>query len=239
MPDPTRQVLARASEASYSTNKTPTPDYDRIAELSNPDIATYKHKSLNHFIIAHRGTDIGSSTIGKQLKADFKILIGDKKSDTLHRQRAKRTEEIIRKIRETNPDDEIFLTGHSLGGSSAQYAMTRPFVRDNVKTLNTFNSGSSLLGGKELAPSGKAYQDIAKKSTHHSIRGDLISENVSKSMIGRIIKYNSKTKPTISGALFKLAKPLLEKSDLGKLASIAGTGVLETMEAHSLSNFTK
>lgn len=235
MPDPTIKVLARASEASYSPTQAP-PDYERVAELSTPDIATYKNKTLGNFLIAHRGTDFSSPTIGRQLKADFKVLIGDKKNDSLHKARSKKTEYIIRKIRQTDPDAEIFLTGHSLG-ATAQTAMIRPYVRENVKSLNLFNPASSPLGGRELASGGKAYQEIAKKSTNHIIKGDLISENASNTLIGRVIKYNSKSKPSIGKALLDLASPLLEKSPLGKLVSLAGASVTQTMESHSLKNF--
>jgi hypothetical protein len=235
MPEPTRQVLARAAEASYSTTQAP-PDYERVADLSSPDIATYKNKTQPVIIIAHRGTDFSSPTIGRQLKADFKVLIGDKKNDALHKARSKKTEDIIRKIRATDPDSEIFLVGYSLG-ATAQSAMLKPFVRDNVKSLNLFNPASSPLGGRELAAGGKAFADIAQKSTNHIIRGDLISENAGNTLIGRVIKYNSKKKPTIAGELFKLAKPLLDASKLGKVAVLAGTGALDVMEAHSLKNF--
>jgi pimeloyl-ACP methyl ester carboxylesterase len=236
MPDPTRQVLARASEASYSTTQTPTPDYERISELSSPDISTYKNKTQPVIIIAHRGTDFSSPTIGRQLKADFNVLIGNKKNDALHKARSKKTEDIIRKIRKTDQDSEIFLVGHSLGATS-QTAMLRPFVRDNVKSVNLFNPASSPLGGRELSSGGKAYQEIAKKSTNHIIKGDLISENANNTLIGRVIKYNSKSKPSIGKALLDLASPLLEKSPLGKLASLAGASVTQTMESHSLKNF--
>ena len=235
MPDPTRQVLARAAEASYSTTQAP-PDYDRIADLSSPDIAVYKHKTLGNFIIAHRGTDFSSPTIGRQLKADFKVLIGDKKNDALHKARSKTTEDIIRKIRATDPEAEIFLTGHSLG-ATAQSAMLRPYVRENVKSVNLFNPASSPLGGRELSSNGTAYAEIARKSTNHVIKGDLISENANNTLIGRVIKYNSTRKPSIAQALFDIASPLLEASPLGRLASLGGKTALQTMESHSLKNF--
>ena len=69
------------------------------------------------------------------------------------------------------------------------------------------------------------------------IKGDLISENAKNSLIGRVIKYNSTKKPSIAKALFDLASPLLESSPLGKIATLAGTGALDVMEAHSLKNF--
>jgi len=232
MVDPTIKVLARGAEASYSTTQAP-PDYERVADLSSPDISTYKHKTQPVIIIAHRGTDFSSPTIGRQLKADFKVLIGDKKNDALHKARSKKTEDIIRKIRITDPDSEIFLTAHSLG-ATAQTAMLRPFVRDNVKSVNLFNPASSPLGGRELSAGGKAFAEIAKKSTNHIIRGDLISENASNTLIGRVIKYNSKKKPTIGKALIDLA---FGSSKLGKIATLANTGALDVMEAHSLKNF--
>ena len=115
--------------------------------------------------------------------------------------------------------------------------MLRPYVRENVKSVNLFNPSSSPLGGRELASGGKAYAEIAKKSTNHIIKGDLISENAKNSLIGRVIKYNSTKKPSIAKALFDLASPLLESSPLGKIATLAGTGALDVMEAHSLKNF--
>ena len=240
MNEPDMKVLAKASEASYTKDKTPTPDYERQHHLSTDDISVYKHKVEPHHIVAHRGTDIHSDTASKQLKADFNIALGNKNSDKLHKERTKKTEEIVRKIKETNPDHTIHLTAHSLGGSTAQHAMSKSkFVRDNVKSLDTFNSGSSLFGGRGLSPNSKAYKDIAGKSTHHHIRGDVISENVDKNMIGRVIKYQNKRKPSVAEHIFKLAKPLLQKSALGRGVAFVGDKILSTLSSHSLKNFTR
>ena len=108
MTEPSRQILAKVAEASYGTGS--VANYDRDATLSSPDIGVYRNKTEPIIIIAHRGTDVNSPTIGKQLSADFKILLGNKKSDTLHRQRGKKTEDIIRKIRTTSDNnDKIYL----------------------------------------------------------------------------------------------------------------------------------
>ena len=105
MTEPTRQILAKVAEASYGTGN--TSNYERDTTLSSPDIGVYRNKTEPIIIIAHRGTDVNSPTIGKQLTADFKILLGNKKSDTLHRQRGQKTEDILRKLRATSPDDKI------------------------------------------------------------------------------------------------------------------------------------
>lgn len=240
MNEPTMKVLARAAEASYTKDKTPSPDYERYNDLSTDDISVYKHKVAPHHIIAHRGTDLHSDTASKQLEADFNIALGNQNADELHRERAKKTEEIVRKIKDSNPTHTIHLTAHSLGGSTAQHALSKSkFVRDNVKSLDTFNSGSSLFGGKKLDPDSKAYKDIASKSKHHHIKGDTISENLSKSMIGKIVKYNNKRKPSIAQHIFDMAKPLLERSVIGKGIAFVGDKILSTLSSHSLRNFTK
>jgi hypothetical protein len=145
----------------------------------------------------------------------------------------------VRKIKSSNPDHTIHLTAHSLGGSTAQHALSKSkFVRDNVKSLDTFNTGSSLFGGKGLNPTGKAYKDIASKSKHHHIRGDTISENVRENMIGKVIKYENKRKPTIADHIYTMAKPLLSNSALGRGLAFVGDKLLTTLSSHSLRNFT-
>lgn len=239
MSEPDMKSLARASEASYSQDKEP-PDYERQHHLSTADISVYKHKIHPHHLIAHRGTDAHSDTISKQLKADLNIAVGNKSGDKLHKDRVKQTEDIVKKIKDTNPNHTIHLTGHSLGGSTAQHAVVKSkIVRDNVSSVDTFNAGSSIVGGKPLSPTSKAYKDIASKSTHHHILGDQISENVDTAMIGRIKKYDNKQKPSIAQHILKMAKPILKKSFLGRGITMLGGSVLGTMSSHSLKNFTK
>jgi hypothetical protein len=239
MNEPDMKSLARASEASYSQDKEP-PNYERQHDLSTADISVYKHKKDPHHIIAHRGTDAHSDTISKQLKADLNIAVGNKNGDKLHKDRTKQTEDIVKKIKDTNPNHTIHLTGHSLGSSTAQHSMVKSkIVRDNVNSVDTFNAGSSIIGGKGLSTKSKAYKDIASKSTHHTISGDLISENADKAMIGRVIKYENKQKPTIAQHILKMATPILRKSLLGRGISMLGGSVLGTMSSHSMKNFTK
>lgn len=235
--NPSMSVLAKASESSYSADEAPS-DYEKQHHLSTPDLSVYRHKVEPHHIISHRGTDVHSETASKQLKADLNIAVGNKKSDKLHKQRTKDTEAIVLKIKEQDPSHSIHLTGHSLGGSTAQHAVVKSkIVRDNVSSVDTFNAGSSFLGGKGLSKESKAYKDIAKKSTHHHIVGDSISENVANHMIGRVVKYKNTQKPSIGQHVLNMAKPILAKSALGRVASFVGDKLLNTMSSHSLKNF--
>ena len=55
--------LASASASAYDQSS--PQNYERVADLSSPDISTYRRD--NAFIVAHRGTDFKSSDITKQL----------------------------------------------------------------------------------------------------------------------------------------------------------------------------
>lgn len=236
--EPSITDLAKASEASYTTDA--PVNYSRINELSSPDISTYKHNVEPHYIIAHRGTFIGSTTATKQLKADAAILFGNKSHDKIHKNRVMETEKIVSKIKETDPEHTIHLTGHSLGGSTAQQAMIKSqIVRDGVKSVDTFNAGTSPLQSKGLAKSNKAYKIIADKSTHHSIQGDEISKNIKSNMIGTIKTYKRPPNQlaNVGRTILRLAKPHLEKSPLGKLAHFVGNKLINTLSAHSITNF--
>lgn len=239
MTEPDLSTLAQASEASYSKDEAPV-DYNKIYELSTPDISTYKHKVDPHYIIAHRGTDLGDKkTIGKDLKQDLRILVGDKSNSKFLNDRTKQTEKIVNSIKDNDKNSKIHLTGHSLGGHSIQQTMIdSKDVRDKVDSLNTFNAGSSPFKvGKPLDKKNPIYKQIARKATHHVISGDGISAGVKDNMIGKVNTYKSKVKPSISQKVLDFVKPLTEKSKLGRLAHLGATRLLETLQSHSLKNF--
>ena len=229
------QTLAKANDSSYSGS---TPNgYSRVTELSSPDISTFKHNEQNHYIVAHKGTDVHSNSLTKDLKSDFNILIGNTNHDKLHNNRAERTEYIYKKIKETNPESEIHLTGHSLGGSTSQASLIKSqFVRDNTTSHNTFNAGTSPLQSKTADTNHENYKQIADISTHHRVKGDSISSSIHDSMIGNIKQYDSKPL-TIPQHILNYVKPLAEQSQLGKLAHYAASKMAQTLSSHSLNNF--
>ena len=237
--NPDISTLAQAAEASYSADEAPI-DYNKVFELSTPDISTYKHKVEPKYIISHRGTDLGDkNTIGKELKQDLRILVGDKSNNKFLKDRTKRTEKIVSAIKAKEPDSKIHLASHSLGGHSQQQAMIdSKIVRDNVDSATTFNSGSSPFKvGAALDKKSPIYKQIARKSTHNVIKGDAISEGVRHNMIGKVNTYESKAKPTIGQKILDYVKPLTQKTKLGRLAHLGATRLLGTLQAHSLKNF--
>jgi len=237
MDEPSTTDLANAAAASYAD--TAPENYTQVEELSSPDIKTYKHNEKSHYIISHRGTDLKSDTMSKQVKADMNILLGNSEQSKLHRNRVKETEKIVKSIVAKDPQHSIHLTGHSLGGSTAHQAVLKSkIVRDNVKSLDTFNAGSSPLQSKGLAKSNPNYSKIADMSTHHRIQGDDISASIKSNLVGKTIAYASQKKPTIAQKVLKFAGPVLKRSTLGKLVHFGADRLLNTLSSHSMDNFT-
>tara|TARA_R110000737_G_scaffold323151_1_gene335692 strand:- start:163 stop:891 length:729 start_codon:yes stop_codon:yes gene_type:complete len=235
---PTTQELAKTAQATYNHK---TPDgYSKIDELSSNDIHTYKHDTENHHIIAHRGTDLHADTAKRDLKTDLRILLGKGSHTKVFKDRVKETEKIVKTLKEKDPDTDIHLTGHSLGGSTAQNAMIKSkVVRDGVTKLDTFNAGTSPLQTKGLAKTNPAYKEIARKATHHRIDGDDISGSAKVSLIGSHKTYKTNAKPSIAKSVLKYLKPHLQKTVVGKLAHFGADRIITTLGSHSLSNFTK
>jgi len=247
-PKPTRAELARASQTTYSMSKTGnradrlkhaqdnTPNnYTVMPEHTDRMITTMKHNTDNHYIVAHRGTDLHGSQSKKDLEADFHILTGNTEDDATHKRRTTKTARIVKALKGKG---DIYLTGHSLGGSTAHHAMVHSkVVRDGVKQVDTFNTGSSPFQTKEHKSNSKAYKDIHSKTTHHHIEGDEISSNVKSGYIGKHKTYKSNKKPTIAQHIFNTVKPIIEMSPLGKLGSFLGEKLSTTLSAHSLKHF--
>jgi len=238
--DPSMKDLAILASQTYSNAEPKYEElgYTKVNDLSTKDIHTFHHEPKKHYVIAHRGTDLNSENDKiSQMSADFKILQGKQKGDKLHRDRAKDTERIIKHIREKD-DHAIHLTAHSLGGSTIQNTLIKkPYVLDNVKYVHTFNAGTSPIFKVDLDPKSKKYKKIAEKSTHHIIKGDAISENAHKSMIGKIKRYTSKLKPTFKQRFMNGLGKLSFISPITALAHWAGTKIVNTAQNHSIDNF--
>ena len=240
MTAPDLSTLAQAAEASYNSHDAPE-HYDRVAEHSTPDVSTYRHKVNPHYIIAHRGTDLSGSkdSVGKDLRQDLRILIGDKSNTDFLKDRTAHTEKVVNAIKLKEPKSMIHLTGHSLGGHSAQQAMIDSHdVRNKIDSADTFNTGASPFKlGEPMNKKTEAYKTIAKKTTHHVIEGDDISAGIHHHAIGKIKTYEGTAQPTIADKLLSYIKPLAQKSKLGKLAHLGAKRILKTLQSHSLSNF--
>lgn len=112
------------------------------------------------YYIAHRGT----ATL-RDLHTDFLLGIGVKKDE--FKQREQYTLDAIRSIREKDPNAVIRLTGHSLGGTTVNYAMQNPAIGDEVDKAYAYNMGTSPFFKETLAPNVDSI----------ILEGDPISEN--------------------------------------------------------------
>lgn len=235
---PSLSDLAGASQSSY--NDTAPPNYTRLTNLSSPEISTFQHNEKKHVIISHRGTDLANQkSARKDVRADLNIALGNKEADKLHNKRAKQTEEIIKKLKKEKPDSDIYLSGHSLGGSTAAHALaTNDVIRKNVKELHTFNAGSSALQSKPVV-SAQTKGELESKSTHHRVKGDEISLHVASNLIGKQKVYQSSKKPSVAQHILKMATPLLKRTFVGRLVGFGAKKALNTLESHSLDNFIK
>lgn len=241
--------LAKASKSSYNMSKRGSVEsrlanaqiespenYNVIAEHSNKDMTTYKHKDDDTYIIAHRGTDLTGSAknILKDVVSDFNIAIGNEQNDGLHKKRTKRTEKIIRNF----PNSKIYLTGHSLGSSTANSAMNNSkLIRDNVNELHTFNGGSSMLTSKKHKDTSNIGKMLHGKSYHHTVNGDEISHRVKEGYTGNHLSYEPKKKNKIPKRIFNALKPLIPNSKAGKSAKVLTGKFLDTLNSHSIDNF--
>lgn len=235
---PSIQDLAGAAESAYQD--APPMNYTKLTQYSNPEISTFKHKEKPEYIISHRGTNLADpNTAKKDVRADLNIALGNKEADAMHKRRTKQTESIIKGIRKESPKGDIYLVGHSLGGSTSSHAMaSSKVVRDNVKQHHTFNSGSSALQKPpDVTPQVK--DELMAKSTHHRVKGDAISDHVKENLIGKFKEYESKKKPSVADHVLKLATPLLKKTFIGRALGYGVKKVLDTLRAHSISNFTR
>ena len=59
-----------------------------------------------------------------------------------------------------------------------------------------------------------------------------------KNLSHRVRRYKTKEKPSIAQHILEMAKPIAEKSILGRLAHLGASKILGTLQAHSLKNFT-
>jgi Protein of unknown function (DUF2974) len=126
-------VYARLSSNVYhsTTNDSASAPkgYDFIDREDDPESGftaiTYKNIESGKIIISFGGTATKADW-----KADFSIAGGEKLNSQYEQ-----VNTLYKKIKEAHPENEIELTGHSLGGSLAQYVSVKNIVR-----AVTFNS---------------------------------------------------------------------------------------------------
>ena len=168
------------------------------SELSTSGVLVLIYEQ-KYAVIAHRGTHIGSSSTIEDVKSDVMIGLKAEHHDENFKKRRAQTRKAIGKLMEKKEILRIFLTGHSLGGSTAHYAVaTCKFVKSVINQLHVFNAGATPLQmlppprNKEETKNRQAltFERCLKDMVFiHQVKGDPISES-SRFMTGKFIQYS-------------------------------------------------
>ena len=247
---PAVQDLAKAAEASYSMAragnkkerleqmKDMTPSgYSVLPEYTDRMISTFMKdrvdaEDLTHFIIAHRGSDFNGSQAKKDLVSDWNIILGNTDGDAVHKRRGNKTTRIVKALKDRG---DVYLTGHSLGGSTAYHSMLNSsIVRDNVKEAHLFNSGSSPLQTQSIKSGTKLYDTMNNKVTHHNIKDDLVSSSSKNTYLGKHKTYTSKASPSLGRRAVRYLSSLVFGGGLWKMKE----NLEDRLKKHSIQNFT-
>lgn len=235
--------FAKASKASYAfggrgslqkrtqeANKNAPAGFLINEPLSTRDISVFTNAEQNRSIIAHKGTDLNVQSAFSDVKADIALLFGGQ--PPLFQKRLKRTVLVAKKLRENNPDGIIDLTGHSLGGSSSSFSLSKSkYLKDNIGMLQTFNTGASPLDSHTL-------KENNTQVIHNVIKGDPISSNLESENVNIIEgkkntpKLSDRIINTISSIALGSTSPILNEAFQGSMRLRRGIA-----NNHSIDNF--
>jgi hypothetical protein len=174
--------FAESSYKSVDDNSGVPKGFEIDKSLSDGNRKTFVNKDTKEIVISNTGTRINQSPskTWKDLKSDFLLATGLQKFDG----RVKQSRRHLDAVKNKYKDGNITLTGHSLGGSLANYTSNDP----RVKKAITFNQGFTPLTASN------------SKSTNYYTKGDVISNIGSLLSKGRniVIKSNKRNKHSLS-----------------------------------------
>jgi len=248
---PSLSTLAKANMASYNMTRNGTRNerlelvqqdapegYSVVTDFTDKMLSTFRKDTenegdLSHFIITHRGSDFAGTQAKKDLLSDWNIVTGNETTDYIHKRRGNKTKRAVNALKSQG---DIYLTGHSLGGSTAYHSLVQhPGLLESVKEVHLFNAGSSPFQEEQRnAIQGDVYKLLKQKVVHHSVKGDLVSKNAKKVFIGKHKSYKSTKKPSVSDKIMKVISPLLGP---WKLLLDVKVAVKDALGKHSIENF--
>ena len=199
-------------------------------KLSDSGVTVYQHKDdKNHVVVAHRGTAVGGRKGLKDVANDLTLSVGINAGHKKRfNQRKRTTEKAIRELKPT----QLHITGHSLGGGTANHAVSESkLIRDNLTSLQTFNGAATLKSLKKLSKAEQA--KLKGKVTHHRIKSDVVSvASRTKAPLGGKVKTTTLKKPAKKKSL---GRRLLNLHPAVKVIKGAKT----SLDSHSIDNFIK
>ena len=229
---------ARFSEATYRMLEKGNKD-ERIARIntdiedtgyvvdrqhSNRDILTLRNETDGKSVIAVRGTDTSGKKSGLDVMSDIQYALGQSHHSNEFRKRRNR---IKNALKDTDENDKIILTGHSLGGGLIKNSISnsnqiRRRVIDNGE-VHTFNSASHPFLKDQTKVSKASKKALEDKVVHHRTRNDVVSKGLETTIpFGKVKTYDTKT----SNFTKKMPKGLANTFNS-----------LEALHAHKLIHF--
>jgi hypothetical protein len=160
---------ANISQQAY--NKTRDDDvqgYDYIQQLSNRDSVVYINSITHHVIIGFKGTNSASDIV-----PDLAILSGTVGLSP----HFKRAVELYDKVHSMFPPFTIDLTGHSLGGTIAEYVNKQRHISGKVVNFNPGRGIAAVVNAAVCKVFGK-YKDknsCGANVTTYRAKTDLVS----------------------------------------------------------------
>jgi hypothetical protein len=178
-------INALIANESYKRNRSnEIQGYKYIPSLSNDELAVYRKG--DKYVLSSRGTSLDKDRISSDISQDISLLFNKSQSNKVSSDRIHNIKRVIQRIK-INPNANIELTGHSLGGNVSIQAMNDDYINNNVNSVVTYNAGSSPIGIK--------FNGDANKITNNIIEGDEISKHT---LPGRNVIYTNKSKSKIS-----------------------------------------
>lgn len=158
--------FAKSAYDDHSERANVHRDYIYHQDKSTDEIGVWQNKIDNKFLVSARGTSLKKAPI-KDLSTDALVALGSTRLGTRYRDLDKKLKLLKSKVGEEN----IILTGHSLGGTLAREA-----GRSHGIEAHTFNAGSGPMDIVRDSPFGGMFRrkDHAK-TQHYRIKGDLVS----------------------------------------------------------------
>tara|TARA_Y100000114_G_C11760482_1_gene329328 strand:+ start:2362 stop:3231 length:870 start_codon:yes stop_codon:yes gene_type:complete len=207
-------------------------DWEVDSDYYDTEVYALKNDTTKEVVIVHRGTD-GSNKGGRrdaEVRADlYGVALGKQKGDKnqnsevaqFYNSRTEKSENIVNGYDGTGY--KIYLTGHSLGGSTAMNTMeTSNVVRDGVSKAKLYNSGASPFF---------AERRVGKKKKE-SLDGKVINYRTKNDVVSLFLIPNTRYGNTIT-------KETTATRVAGFLPLGAGLGLMgaTALQAHSLENW--